>query len=417
MKALRGTEDLISPKIELWQFIENTTKTLFSRYHYSEIRTPLIEELSLFARSVGSTSDIVTKQMFHFKDRSDNDIALRPEATAGVVRAYIEGGLSNKKPLHKFYYIGPMFRSERPQAGRRRQFHQVGAEVLGSYSAFTDAEVIALMCDLLRSLGIDGFTVKINSLGCKKDQARFSELIKKNLKESRAHLCDDCKVRLEKNPLRVLDCKNKPCQTLFNKSIAADSSLCEDCAKHFEDVKNTLAALKIPYSYEPHMVRGLDYYTKTVFEITHPGLGAQDALGAGGRYDNLVEELGGPATGAIGFAMGIERIAMVLGEDKMNVCAQKLHLFIATLGKAAVEKAFVMADTFRKEGFCVEVNHEEKSLKAQLRYADSQRASLCILIGDNELKDGTCIVKDMKKGSQETIPFDQLNKKIREAFA
>ena len=310
-KRIPGTKDILPDEVQLWQKIEKTSREIFSLYNFREIRPPLVEEESLFNRSLGQTAEIVQKQMFIIKNKEDV-YALRPEGTASIVRAYIENNLDKTSGFVKLYYLGPMFRLERPQKGRLRQFHHIGCEVIGSTEPNSDVEVVSLADTLLRSYDISGYKIKLNTLGCSKDKAELSSYIAESLKKKASKLCDDCKIRIEKNPLRILDCKNETCREVVSSLNISDSHICPECKSHFAKVREGLDTLGIKYEITSLLVRGLDYYTGTVFEITHPELGAQDAIGAGGRYNNLVEELGGAKTGAVGFAFGVERLILTI---------------------------------------------------------------------------------------------------------
>ncbi|MCX5702478.1 MAG: histidine--tRNA ligase [Candidatus Omnitrophica bacterium] len=310
LKKVPGTKDILPIEVSRWQKIEEISRKTFSVYNYQEIRTPIIEDIAVYARSLGEFTEIVQKQMFLVKNNEDTYV-LRPEGTASVVRAYIENSLDKTTGIAKFYYIGPMFRLERPQKGRLRQFHHIGAEVIGSGQAKVDIEVISLADRLLDEWGISGYEIIVNSLGCQEDKKKLIKILKDAFKYERDNLCDECQKRFQNNVLRILDCKNEGCQKVIKKLNLQDKHLCDDCSAHFTQVKSGLDALKIKYRISPYLVRGLDYYTRTVFEITHKDLGAQDALGAGGRYDNLVKELGGPDVSAMGFAFGIERLFLV----------------------------------------------------------------------------------------------------------
>ena len=309
-KRVAGTKDILPEDVSRWQKIEEVSRKVFSLYNYKEIRTPLIEEEALFNRSLGASTEIVQKQMFLIKRQKDV-YALRPEATASIVRSYIENNLDRTPHFIKLYYIGPMFRLERPQKGRLRQFHHLGAEAIGSQDASLDAEIISLADNLLKNLSIDGYKIKINSLGCLKDKKKLAQILHQGLKTKFTKLCPDCRLRFKRNTLRILDCKNKTCQAVINELDLQDKHLCLECKDHFAKVREGLDSLKLDYETSHYLVRGLDYYTRTVFEIVHKDLGSQDALGAGGRYDHLVADLGGPDTGAIGFAFGIERLLLV----------------------------------------------------------------------------------------------------------
>jgi histidyl-tRNA synthetase len=403
IKALRGTKDLLPEEARLWTFLEEKARGVFACFDFSEMRTPIIEESSLFVRSIGQGTDIIEKQMYTFLDRGERSISLRPEATASVVRAYLEHGMDKNTGLAKLFYIGSMFRAERPQAGRARQFHQIGVEAIGSYNPHLDAEVIALLCAILDSFNIIGYKIKLNSLGCAKDKSDLSLGLRKSLEGSISDLCDDCKVRYEKNVLRILDCKEEKCKHAIRKVFqGTEAYLCPECKAHFDSVKSALDILKVDYQIEPHLVRGLDYYTKTTFEVTHHKLGAQDAIAAGGRYDNLVSDLGGPETGACGFAIGMERAAMAIHD--MPAVKEGIDIFVATIGDEAYRLGFRLAMELRNVGISADIDYEGRSLKAQMRAADKTGARLTALIGEDEIKNHSITVRNMRTKEQLTIP-------------
>lgn len=410
IKALKGTQDILSPDVEIWNSLESLSREKFALYGYKEIRTPVIEENSLFVRGIGEGTDIVEKQMYSFTSRGGRVICLRPEETASVARAYIENRMDKRYGFSKLFYIGPMFRTERPQAGRMRQFHQIGVEVIGSDLPFADAEVILLLNDLLISCGVKNHIFKINSLGCEKDKVKMRELIHKELKIDIKRLCSDCQRRYDTNVLRVLDCKSRSCWSVFKPiSRKIDSALCSTCKADFEEVKKLLSEANVNFETEPLLVRGLDYYTKTIFEVTSEGLGAQNAVAAGGRYDNLVSDLGGPKTGAVGFAAGIERIVEVLKNSKSEEEVIKRRLvFVCALGEQAKDKAFSILALLRARGITSDMDFQSRSLKAQMRYADKLNARFVIIIGDEEIQKDAAIIKDMQEGTQEEVVFDKI---------
>ena len=332
-----GTKDILPEETILWQKIEEASRKIFSTYNYREIRVPVIEEASLFNRSLGESTEIVQKQMFLIKNKEDL-YALRPEGTASIVRSYIENNLDKTTGFIKLYYLGPMFRLERPQKGRLRQFHHIGAEAIGSLAANLDVEVISLAQSLLKAFSIDGYKIKINSLGCLKDKKELTLNLQNALKDKLQDLCEDCQIRFNTNVLRIMDCKNEACQDVVKRINIHETYLCAECKAHFEKVKEGLAALNINYEISPYLVRGLDYYTGTVFEISHPGLGSQDALGAGGRYNNLVKELGGADLGAIGFAFGVERLLLVTKSEKEGSVSKNL-VYLISLGEEAKKES------------------------------------------------------------------------------
>lgn len=392
-KRVPGTKDILPLEAAYWQKIEEASCNIFSLYNYKEIRTPVIEEAALFNRSLGESTEIVQKQMFLTKTAHDV-YALRPEATASIVRAYLENNLYTTAGLTKVYYIGPMFRLERPQKGRLRQFHHLGCEAIGSQDASLDVEVISLTDNLLKACSIDGYKIKINSLGCAKDKKKLTEILRENLENQLPKLCADCHKRFKYNVLRILDCKNESCREVIHKLDLREEYLCLECKAHFAEAKYGLESLKIGYEVSPYLVRGLDYYTRTVFEITHDELGAQDALGAGGRYDNLVSDLGGPSTGAIGVALGIERLLLVRNQ-KSEVRSQKL-VYVITLGEKAKKEGVKVLDMLRRAGIPSDTDYENKSLKGAMRRANDLGASHVLIIGEDELKKGVVALKDMQ---------------------
>jgi len=410
LKRIPGTKDILPQEVPSWQRIEKIAREVFYLYNYQEIRLPLIEEESLFNRSLGASTEIIQKQMFVIK--RDKDIyALRPEGTASVVRAYLENGLDKTEGFVKLYYIGPMFRAERPQKGRLRQFHHLGCEAIGSFDATLDVEVIALADGLLKSIGIEGYELKINTLGCLKDKEALVKILKKELKNKTRFLCSDCQRRIKVNVLRVLDCKNESCIRLVQGLNIKHGHLCPECKSHFSIVQSGLSALKINYQVDPYLVRGLDYYTRTVFEIKHDQLGSQDALGAGGRYDHLVKELGGEEKGAIGFALGVERILLV--NKKELAAAKKDLVYLITLGDAAKNKGLELLLQLRQEGIRVDTDYEGKSLKAAMRSANNLGARYVLILGDDELKSGMICLKDMAAGEQKQIQINDITRELK----
>ena len=410
MKALRGTTDLYSPEIERWQKVESIARELFRLFGFQEIRTPILEETALFSRSVGDQTDIVQKQMYTFLDRGERSVSLRPEGTASVVRAYLEHRFDLHLPeMGRLFYIGPMFRAERPQAGRSRQFHQIGAEILGSYQPYADSELLQWIWLFFERLGLSGARLKINSLGCQKDKKALEEFLRRQLSSAKGLLCEDCQTRFEKNVFRILDCKNKECRAICEKLPPFFEKLCADCQDHFRTLKNLLQKSEIPFVEDPHLVRGLDYYTRTAFEITHTALGAQDALGAGGRYDTLVETLGGPATGAVGFAVGLERLLMAL-EFKLFEPTEPSELFLVAVGEGTQEAVSVLLADLRRRGISAQMDYQNRSLKSQMRLADRLRVRYVFIVGEEELKSGQGILKEMAQGKEQRISLGDLKK-------
>ncbi len=414
-KALRGMNDILPGISGIWQELEKNAISVLRQFGYSEIRTPVMEEKGLFVKSVGGETDIVTKEMFSFQDRGERDVVLRPEGTAPIVRAYLEANLHKTDPFQKFYYIEPMFRSERPQAGRLRQFHQIGAEAIGSLNPVVDAEIILLLAAILDKNGIKDYTIRLNNLGCHNDKIRLSEALKEQLSDKEVLLCDDCKKRLQKNPLRVLDCKKDSCRNIAKGALKSIDFLCENCKNHFAGVKEYLKGTSAEKKCinDPYIVRGLDYYTSTVFEVSHPALGAQDAIGAGGRYDNLVKEMGGSALGAVGFALGIERMLMACSKD-MAVFKGSATVYVATIGEKAAKEGFKITTGLRSADIECNMNYEGSSLKSQMRDADKLGSVLTIIIGDDELAKGEIVLRDMRTKEQISVKFTDILKTVNE---
>lgn len=412
IKAIRGTKDILPVDSPGWRRVEEASRLVCKRFAYHEIRTPVMEETALFGMTIGEDTDIVKKEMFSFLDRGERNISLRPEGTAPIIRSYLENNFDKTEPFQKLYYIGPMFRAERPQAGRFRQFHQIGAEAIGSLNPALDAEVIRMMAAILEAVGVKDYQIKINNLGCRDDKKRLSKMLKTIFdSQQKASLCDDCRRRLETNPLRVLDCKNPDCKTVVHSAFKGVEFLCDDCKKHFDEVLEYLKALNIKYTIDPYIVRGLDYYTRTVFEVSHKALGAQDAIGAGGRYDNLISDMGGPQIGACGFALGVERVMMALeaasggGE---SIRKDSVDVFIAAIGKAAHLRASAILDGMRAAGIAADIDYEDRSLKAQMRAADKIGARFVVIIGEDELAKGEAAIRDMQTKEQVNIALDNI---------
>ena len=404
-KRIPGTKDILPEEVHLWQKIEETSRTIFSLYNYQEIRVPILEEVSLFSRSLGETTEIVQKQMFLIPHQNET-YAMRPEGTASIVRSYIENNLDKTTGFIKLYYIGPMFRLERPQKGRLRQFHHIGVEAIGSGSAELDVEVISLADTLLKTFLIEGFTIKLNNLGCPADKKNLVDQLRSALKDKTGELCEDCQERYNTNILRILDCKNDSCKETVRKLDIQDAYLCADCKTHFAKVKDGLNNLNIRYEVAPHLVRGLDYYTGTVFEITHQDLGAQDALGAGGRYNALVKELGGPDTASVGFAFGVERL-LLLTKLAAETPARKLA-YLITLGDTARIEGLKLLNNLRGIGIACDTDYEGKSLKGAMRTANDLKACCVLILGEDELKKNIITLKNMANGEQKEINLTDL---------
>ncbi len=408
IKALKGFKDILPDEVGLWQFIEKTARDIFHRYGFEEIKVPILEKTELFVRTIGESTDIVEKEMYTFVDRNGSSITMRPEGTAPVIRSYIENGLYVRGSVQRLYTIGPMFRHERPQKGRLRQFHQMSVEVLGSNSARIDTEVMAMAWQILQEIGLQA-SLEINSLGCTDCRPSFKEALHGFLQERITHLCEDCRRRSSTNPLRVLDCKSEHCQAQYVSAPSILDHLCPACSHHFEEVKQTLSRLEVPFAVNAKMVRGLDYYTRTTFELITTELGAQGAIGAGGRYDGLVKQLGGPEVPGIGFAMGLERLVMLLSQKKDGPDTRpRLDLFLVTLGEAAYEKGFVLLQKLRSQGLRVMMDHEGRSMKNQMKQADKQNAGFTLILGEKELANREVLLKNMHSGEQEPVELTPL---------
>jgi len=408
--AVKGFNDILPAEGFLWRFVEAEAAALFSTYGFEVMKIPVVEKTELFSRSIGQTTDIVEKEMYTFPDRRGLSLTLRPEGTASVVRAYIERRLY-ELPLQKIYYMGPMFRYERPQKGRYRQFHQLGAEVLGDASPRAEAEMLEMLTCYITRLGITDASLQINSLGCGLCRPGYRDALYAFLLEKKEGLCVDCNRRIEFNPLRALDCKIKGCMEVTAEAPSIVESLCGECETHFKEVKESLALLNVGYEVNPRMVRGLDYYTKTTFEIVSCGLGSQNTVAAGGRYDGLVKELGGPDTPCFGFAIGLERLVMLL-KERGAVLPPQLVVFI-TLGHEGRERAAGLVAGLRKRGLRVIEDFSETSLKKRMKKADKLGASFTVLIGEDELAAELAAVKDMRSAAQEKVPFNDLYERLR----
>ena len=403
IRSVKGTRDLLPPDTHLWQRVEAEAHRVFAAYHYGEIRTPILEETALFARGVGAETDIVMKEMFTFNDRGDESLTLRPEATASVVRAYIEHSLYNLGGIQKLYYIGPMFRRERPQKGRYRQFYQIGAEILGSQNALVDVEIIEMLVLFLRRVGIREYQLLINSVGCPKCRTEYLDVLRDALEAVKSTMCVDCQRRAETNPLRVLDCKVGADQPIIEKLPKIIDHLDPECREHFARVTSGLEARSIEYQVTPRLVRGLDYYTRTTFEITSGALGAQNAVVGGGRYDGLSEMLGGPPTPGIGFSIGQDRL--LLAVQSAGILKPEAHLaaYVVWMGDAALAAASQLVRDLRAQGLSVEIDYDPAKIKKAMGVANKLQARFAIIIGDGELASGKYQVKDMAGGEQSEL--------------
>ena len=404
IQAVNGFKDILPNEVTRWQQIEKVAKDIFQRFNFNEIRLPIIEETQLFARAIGQATDIVEKEMYSFTDKG---LTMRPEGTASLLRAFIEHGMHVQQPVHRLYTIGPMFRHERPQKGRLRQFHQIDAEVIGAVEPQVDAELMAMGQLLLTELGLE-VSLEINSLGCPQCRPAFREKLVSYLEQYIDSLCNDCQRRIKTNPLRVLDCKKTNCKQLVNDAPSILDSLCADCDEHFDKVRFFLDRLEVTYKTNPLMVRGLDYYTRTTFEFITQNLGAQSAVGAGGRYDGLIEELGGPKLSGIGFALGIERLVLLLQQQEESEPTNKnqVDIFIAAMGDKAVQLCFPLVHLLRKAGIKAAMDHSNRSLKAQMKLAGRLNARFVLIVGDNEIEQKTAAFRDMTTKKQADFSFN-----------
>jgi histidyl-tRNA synthetase len=400
ISGIKGFNDILPGEVEKWQHIEAVARRVFDLYGFSEIRVPILEKTELFSRSIGDATDIVEKEMYTFVDKGENMVTMRPEGTAGVMRAFIEHKLHVVDPVTKLYYMGPMFRYERPQKGRYRQFHQIGAEVTGVTSSLIDAQVLTMLCHFFIELGLTEPRLEINSLGCPECRPDYRKVLKDFLHSKLGELCDDCKRRIESNPLRALDCKSSGCKAATEGAPSVLDHLDSGCADHFASTRHYLDEAGTSYAINPRMVRGLDYYTRTTFELVTGMLGSQSAVAAGGRYDGLISDLGGPQIPGIGFAMGVERVALLLAEKEFK---KRPDLFIASLGEPARDLAFRLMCALQRMGAAVEMDYEGKSLKSQMRRSDKFNAHFTLIIGEDEITKGRAILKNMDMGSQEEI--------------
>ena len=409
----RGVEDILPDRTHQYQWLERKACSVFSLHGYDEIRTPTFEKAELFLRSVGKETD-AGKQMYTFLDKKGRKLSLRPEATASVVRAYLEHKLGKQSAELRVYYIGSMFRYERPQAGRLREFRQIGVESIGEASPYLDVEIINLGIEFFKEIGFANFDVQLNSIGCKKCRPHYQKELKKYLKNHIPEFCSVCKTRFRYNTLRVLDCKNRGCRLIIEQAPLLEDYLCDDCQIHFERVKVGLGDIGIHFNFNPRLVRGLDYYTRTVFEFVAPSLGAQDTICGGGRYDDLVQELGGPSTPAAGFSIGIERVLIALNKSRVEIPSLvKPFIYIATLGQANQIKGCQIAALFRTEGLRTWLNLSEKSLSSQLKIADKKAIKWVMIVGEREVTENRFILRNMQTGDQEKIRWADLKESIK----
>ena len=406
-KAIKGTKDVLPKDVHKNQYIEATALDVASKFGYKEIRTPVFEHTELFQRGVGDTTDVVQKEMYTFDDKGGRSLTLRPEGTAGAVRSFLENGLCNEALPQKVCYLISCYRYEKPQAGRLREFHQFGVECFGTASPLADAEIIALAKSIFDTLGVRDLSLEINSIGCPKCRAEYHKALKEYFASRKDELCDTCKGRLDRNPMRILDCKSPICHEIAQGAPVVIDYLCDECKEHFEKVQKYLDAQNIEYKINPQIVRGLDYYTKTVFEFVSNSIGAQGTVCGGGRYDGLVEELGGQHTASLGFAMGLERLMLLMEAQGCEFPqAEKPDLFIVALGEKATLKALEIAKDMREEGFSALLDLNQRSVRAQMKYADKLGAKFNVVIGDNEVENKIAKLKNMQTGEETEINLD-----------
>ncbi len=411
-RKVKGFRDIFGKEIPYWQKVEENFKEVFNSFGFNEFKIPILEKTELFNRGIGNTTDIVEKEMFSFQDINGDNLSLRPEGTAALVRGFIENKLYNPPGVKKYYYYGPMFRRERPQKGRFRQFYQVGIEVFGSDAPCCDADVIAALYSFFEKCGIaEDLKLEINSIGCPKCREPYKEKLISYFTDKKDELCEDCKRRLTKNPLRILDCKVETCKNISKDAPLIINNLCDECFNHFESVKNYLEMMKISYHINPKMVRGLDYYVRTAFEMVTDKLGASSAVGAGGRYDGLIKLMGGPEIPGIGFAVGIDRLVALM-MDKFEIEENSADVFIVSFKDVSDKIALELVSDFRKQGLRAELDYDFAGMKSQMKKANKTGASYCIIIGEDEIKQNIVSVKNMETGEQETIKLEEINKKI-----
>jgi histidyl-tRNA synthetase len=404
--VIKGFKDILPEDTPRWCRLESTARNVFSSFGFREIRVPILEKTDLFKRSIGETTDIVEKEMYTFRDRGEELLTLRPEATASVIRAYIEHNMQSFEPVTRLFTMGPMFRRERPQKGRFRQFHQIDVELFGDDKPQSDAEVILMLIHFLETAGLKELSLEINSLGCRKCRPAFSKAVVDYLKGSEEKLCPDCQRRMVTNPLRVFDCKVEDCSSIIAQAPRILQYLCAECEEHFAAVKSYLDDLNIIYTINPSMVRGLDYYIRTAFEVKSGALGAQNSLAGGGRYDGLVSDLGGPEVAGIGFGVGMERLLASLPEMDKN--GYKTDLFIAALGPRAQKIGFNLACQLRRTGIAAAMDYSDKSLKSQMKRADKLNSSYTLIFGDKEIDEKRVELRNMNTKIQQVLPLDNL---------
>lgn len=412
--APRGTKDILPDTVGDWNYVEGEIRELCRRFGYSEVRTPIFEHTELFQRGIGEGTDVVDKEMYTFTDRGERSITLRPENTASAVRAYLQNKLYAQSNLVKLFYIGSMFRYDRPQAGRMREFHQFGVEALGEANPAVDAEVILLAMNLLEGLGLKDLELSINSVGCPKCRSKYRTMLQDFFRDKLEDLCEDCRSRFERSPLRILDCKKDSDKPYMADAPKITDCLCEECAEHFAKLKELLTSAGISFTHDPRLVRGLDYYTKTAFEIKYPPLGAQSAVAGGGRYDGLIEEMGGNPTPAVGFATGLERLLLAL--ESQNLLPEKnrsVDAYVVALGETAQDEGFKLLNSLRQQGLSAAMDFAGRSMKAQMKQANKLGAKYSVILGEDEIAEGVVMLRSMEDSSQEKVPMNQVAEKIK----
>ena len=412
--APRGTKDILPDTVGDWNYVEGEIRELCRRFGYSEIRTPIFEHTELFQRGIGEGTDVVDKEMYTFTDRGERSITLRPENTASAVRAYLQNKLYAQSNLVKLFYIGSMFRYDRPQAGRMREFHQFGVEALGEANPAVDAEVILLAMNLLEGLGLKDLELSINSVGCPKCRSKYRTMLQDFFRDKLEDLCEDCRSRFERSPLRILDCKKDSDKPYMADAPKITDCLCEECAEHFAKLKELLTSAGISFTHDPRLVRGLDYYTKTAFEIKYPPLGAQSAVAGGGRYDGLIEEMGGNPTPAVGFATGLERLLLAL--ESQNLLPEKnrsVDAYVVALGETAQAEGFKLLNSLRQQGLSAAMDFAGRSMKAQMKQANKMGAKYSVILGEDEISEGVVMLRSMEDSSQAKVPMNQVAEKIK----
>lgn len=412
--APRGTKDILPDTVGDWLFVEENIRSLCKRFGYQEIRTPMFEHTELFQRGIGEGTDVVDKEMYTFTDRGDRSITLRPENTASAVRAYLQNKLYAENALTKLFYIGSMFRYDRPQAGRMREFHQFGVEAIGESNPAVDAEIILLAMKLLQGLGLNDLELYINSVGCPTCRAKYRTMLQDFFRDKLDDLCEDCRSRFDRAPMRILDCKKDAEKPYMKDAPKITDCLCDECSDHFQKLQKHLTKAGVKFDLDPRLVRGLDYYTKTAFEIKYPPLGAQSAVAGGGRYDGLIEEMGGNPTPAVGFATGLERVLLAL--EKQGLLPDKnrsVDVYVVALGEAAQEEAFKLVMDLRDAGYSAAVDYAGRSMKAQMKQANKLGARFAAIMGDDELSEGVVMLRDMAGSEQEKVPVNELISKLK----